>query len=201
MAYGLVLYVVQAPGTIEVATVNGFATSNDATTAGDAIVAGLKTSLNYINYAVVPGLQATNGGAVTYADVDSGALAAAADIWAGTASKLVDAATLTSAETPVALTDAATIAVDANAGKNFTLTLTGDHTLGNPTNMAVGDRGWLRIAQDGSGGHTLAYGNNWNFAGGTEPTVTSTAGAVTIIDYKKVSSAMIHCVAYLDVKI
>lgn len=200
MAYGLVLYIVQSPGTIEISTINGFASSGDATTAGDALVTAFKNSYNSVKYGVISGLQ-SNGGAITYADVDSGALASAADIAAGTASKLVDAATLTSAETPVALTDAATIAVDANLGKNFTLTLTGDHTLGNPTNMAVGDRGWIRITQDGSGSHTLAYGDNWNFAGGTEPTVTATAAAVSIIFYHKVNTSMIACTSMLDVKI
>ena len=53
---------------------------------------------------------------------------------------LADANVFTKAQTvtPVTLTDAATIATDANLSNTFTVTLGGNRTLGNPTNMTNG---------------------------------------------------------------
>src|SRR5262249_555415 len=69
----------------------------------------------------------------------------------------------------VTLTDAATVAVDFSAGFNFSLTLGGNRTLGNPSNVKNGQSGAIVINQDGTGSRTLAYGNNWEFVGGAAP--------------------------------
>ena len=39
------------------------------------------------------------------------------------------------------------------------------------------------ITQDATGNRTLAYGSNWDFAGGTAPTLTTTASAVDVLVY------------------
>lgn len=57
----------------------------------------------------------------------------------------------------VALTDAATIAVDASLGNHFRVTLGGNRTLGAPTNPLDGQKVIFEIIQDGSGSRTLAY--------------------------------------------
>lgn len=76
----------------------------------------------------------------------------------------------------VALTDAATIAVDASAGNKFRVTLGGNRTLGNPTNATDGQTLTFELIQDATGSRTLAY--DTKFAFGTDitgATLTTTA--------------------------
>ena len=92
------------------------------------------------------------------------------------------------------LTDAATVAVDFADSNNFTVTLGGNRTLGNPTNQVAGQSGSLFVVQDGSGSRTLAYSSDWEFAGGTAPTLSTAASAVDRIDYIVRASGNIHAV-------
>jgi hypothetical protein len=92
------------------------------------------------------------------------------------------------------LTDGANISVDLGANQNFTVTLAGNRTLDNPTNKVVGQTGSIFIVQDATGSRTLSYGTDYEFAGGTAPTLTTTAAAVDRIDYIVRSSTSIHCV-------
>jgi len=92
------------------------------------------------------------------------------------------------------LTDGANISVDLGANQNFTVTLAGNRTLDNPTNIVVGQTGSIFIIQDGTGSRTLSFGSYYDFAGGTAPTLTTTAAAVDRIDYIVRSSTSIHCV-------
>ena len=82
-----------------------------------------------------------------------------------------------------ALTDAATVSVNFASSNNFSLTLGGNRTLGNPSNVVAGQSGFIAITQDGTGSRTLAYSSNWSFASGTAPTLTTTAGAIDILAY------------------
>lgn len=93
-----------------------------------------------------------------------------------------------------ALTDAATIAVDFADSNNFSVTLGGNRTLGNPTNQVAGQSGSIFVAQDGTGSRTLAYSSDWEFAGGTAPTLSTAASAVDRIDYIVRASGSIHAV-------
>jgi hypothetical protein len=81
----------------------------------------------------------------------------------------------------VALTDAATVAVDASLSNVFTLTLTDNRTLGQPTNPTDGQGITIFITQDGTGSRTLAYHADWLFPGGVDPTLTTTAAAVDVL--------------------
>jgi hypothetical protein len=92
------------------------------------------------------------------------------------------------------LTDAATIAVDFADSNNFSVTLGGGRTLGNPTNQVAGQSGSLFVVQDGTGSRTLAYSSDWEFAGGTAPTLSTAASAVDRIDYIVRASGNIHAV-------
>ena len=83
----------------------------------------------------------------------------------------------------VSLTDGTNVAVNFNSGQNFHLTLAGDRTLDNPTNCVAGQVGSIFIVQDGTGSRTLSYGSNWEFIGGTAPTLTTDADAVDRLDY------------------
>jgi len=82
-----------------------------------------------------------------------------------------------------ALTDASTIAVDMSVGNNFSVTLGGNRTLGNPTNLTAGQSGVIFIAQDGTGSRTLAYSSYWDFPSQTAPTLTTTANAIDVLVY------------------
>jgi hypothetical protein len=94
----------------------------------------------------------------------------------------------------VTLTDAATVTPDMADGNNFSLTLGGNRTLANPSNLTAGQSGSIFLVQDGTGSRTLAYGSYYDFAGGTAPTLTTTASAVDRIDYVVRSTTSIHCV-------
>ena len=139
-------------------------------------------------------------GAVTYAKIASAALATAADYRAATASKLISADVAWAAAAEVTLTDAATVAVDMSTGINFTVTLGGNRTLGNPTNPKVGQSGYIRIAQDATGSRTLAYGSNWKFPGGVAPVLTTTASRVDFLYYSVRSATEIVAFVQLDVR-
>jgi len=100
-----------------------------------------------------------------------------------------DVATLATAQTytksqnvaRVGLTDAANIATDASLGNIFSVTLAGNRTLDNPTNLVDGGTySWI-ITQDGTGSRTLAYGALFKWPGGTVPVLSTAAGAVDLI--------------------
>lgn len=93
-----------------------------------------------------------------------------------------------------ALTDASSISIDLADSNNFSVTLGGNRTLANPSNIVAGQSGSIFITQDGTGSRTLAYGSYYDFAGGTAPTLSTAASAVDRIDYVVRSSTSIHCV-------
>jgi hypothetical protein len=91
----------------------------------------------------------------------------------------------------VALTDASTVDVDMSLANHFTLTLGGNRTLANPSNLTAGQAGCIWITQDGTGSRTLAYGSQWDFTGGTAPTLTTAANSVDCLVYAVQSSTRI----------
>jgi hypothetical protein len=93
--------------------------------------------------------------------------------------------------TITALTDGATITPDFALANNFSVTLGGNRTLANPTNLTAGQSGCIWITQDGTGSRTLAYGSQWDFTGGTAPTLTTTASAVDCLVYAVQSTTRI----------
>lgn len=76
-----------------------------------------------------------------------------------------------------ALTDAASLALDASLSDNWRVTLGGNRTLANPTNPIDGQVLNLRIIQDATGGRTLAYGSAFKFPGGSPPVLSTAANA------------------------
>lgn len=92
------------------------------------------------------------------------------------------------------LTDGATITPDFAASNNYTVTLAGNRTLANPSNLTAGQSGSIFILQDGTGSRTLAFGSYWDFASGTAPTLTTDASAVDRVDYIVRSTTSIHAV-------
>jgi hypothetical protein len=99
-----------------------------------------------------------------------------------------------------ALTDGATVTPDFAAANNFSLAIGGNRTLANPSNLTAGQSGAIVITQDGTGSRTLAYGSYFKFAGGTAPTLTTTAAAVDVLAYYVESSTRITAKLIADVK-
>lgn len=99
-----------------------------------------------------------------------------------------------------ALTDGATITPDFAAANNFSVTLGGNRTLANPSNLTAGQSGSIVITQDGTGSRTLAYGTYWKFPSGTAPTLTTTASAVDVLVYYVESATRITARLIGDVK-
>jgi hypothetical protein len=100
--------------------------------------------------------------------------------------------------TITSLTDAASIASNFDTAQNFAVTLGGNRTLANPSNIDPGQTGSIFVVQDGTGGRTLSFGSYWKFAGGTAPTMSTGAAAVDRIDYVVQTSTAIHAVASLN---
>jgi len=145
-------------------------------------------------------------------EVDTEKLAKASNLSdvanAATARSNLGAAALASAQSFTAaqrgsitsLTDGATITPDFAAANNFSLTIGGNRTLANPTNLTAGQSGVIVITQDGTGSRTLAYGSYFKFASGTAPSLTTTASAVDVLAYYVESSTRITARLIGDVK-
>ena len=117
--------------------------------------------------------------------------AASADVLTGTTTaKAMTPGDTYNAFAEVTLTDAATIAVDMSTFINAKVTLGGNRALGNPTNPKVGQSGFIRLIQDGTGSRTLSLGGNWKRPGGP-PTLTTTPGAVDVLEYQVITSTYI----------
>lgn len=81
------------------------------------------------------------------------------------------------------LSDGATIDWDLSLGKLATVTLGGNRTLNNPTNLRQGEVYTLRVTQDGTGSRALTFSANYVFAGGTPPTLSTGGGDVDVFTF------------------
>jgi hypothetical protein len=95
-----------------------------------------------------------------------------------------------------------TITLDMATANNWSLTLNANstNTLANPSNLTAGQSGCIYITQDGTGSRTLAYGSNWDFAGGTAPTLSTAANAVDVLVYAVRTTGSIAAQLIKDVK-
>ena len=134
---------------------------------------------------------AIQDGAVTYAKIDPGSIAAAADFRSNAADYLLDTTGTWASAALVSLTDAAIIAVNLSAGFNFTVTLAGNRTLGNPTNPKVGQTGIISVYQDATGGRTLAFQSSYKFGGATPPVISTDPNSLTVFSYIVLASSFI----------
>jgi hypothetical protein len=97
------------------------------------------------------------------------------------------------------LTDGATITPNFDTNQNFSVTLGGNRTLANPSNIDAGQTGSIFVVQDGTGSRTLSFGAYWKFAGGTAPTLSTAAGSVDRIDYIVYTTTAIQAIATLNI--
>lgn len=86
----------------------------------------------------------------------------------------------------ITLTDAANIAIDARLGNNFVVTLGGNRTLSNPTNLEIlAQQINVLVIQDGTGGRTLSYGSAYRWPSGAPPTLTTTATDANLLTFQR----------------
>lgn len=71
-----------------------------------------------------------------------------------------------------------TVTPDASLSNNWRLTLTGNLTLANPTNLTDGMVLNFRLKQDATGGRTHTFGSKFKWPAGTQPVWVTTANAV-----------------------
>jgi hypothetical protein len=147
--------------------------TNITTAAGDRFIA---LSDGSGNWTVVNYTRADGTGVLVYAT--------AGQYQANTGNKPLEANGVWSAAGIVTLTDAATITPDFSTGINFTVTLGGNRTFANPSNVKVGQAGFIRLVQDATGSRTLTWGANWKFQNGTAPTLTTTASKFDVVFYQ-----------------
>lgn len=82
----------------------------------------------------------------------------------------------------IALTDGVTITPISSDGNNWRVTLGGNRTLAAATSPVDGQRVFLFVTQDGTGGRTLAFNAVYVFENGATPTLQSTPGATDIFE-------------------
>ena len=92
------------------------------------------------------------------------------------------------------------INLDFGAANNHEITLEGNSTLGSPVSPSGGQSGAVVIRQDGTGSRTLAYSGGWSFAGGSAPTLTTTASGADLLIYYVTSPSEITASTILDVQ-
>ena len=97
-----------------------------------------------------------------------------------------------------ALTSASTVTPDMADSNHFSCTMAHNITFANPSNLTAGQTGSIFLTQDGTGSRTASWGTYWDWAGGTAPTLTTTAAAVDRIDYVVRSASSINAVASLN---
>jgi hypothetical protein len=97
------------------------------------------------------------------------------------------------------LTDATTITANLAQTNNFVVTLGGNRTLANATNITAGQSGFIVVRQDGTGSRTLSFGTGWRFPSATAPTLTTTASAVDLIVYTARDSGNLVAQAILSI--
>ena len=145
--------------------------------------------------------QAVAGGAnpVKASDIGSSIQAYDADT-----AKLDVEQTWTAQQTPKngTLTDAATIDWDGDSnGQVVKVTLGGNRSMNAPTNINEHAIYLIRVTQDGTGSRTLSWNSAFKFAGGTVPTLTTTASAVDVFSFVGGGSNVLYCIGQtLDCK-
>jgi hypothetical protein len=86
--------------------------------------------------------------------------------------------------TVVALTDAATIAVNAALGNDFRVTIAASRTMGAPSNSTDGQKIVFQITQGTGGNFTITWNTVYEFSTGLpQPLLSTTAGLTDLLGF------------------
>lgn len=92
----------------------------------------------------------------------------------------------------VALTDGASISVNAALGNDFSVTIAGNRTMAAPSNPVNGECITFVVAQDSTGSRTLTWtsgAGGYSFGAGSAPTLSTAAHAVDLVAFRYAASA------------
>ena len=128
-------------------------------------------------------LQTSATGVAITGIVTGNAVASSGQFSSNTSDKLLSTNSVWSVGAEVTLTDTANITLNLNNGINFKVTIAGNRTLTNPTNVKEGQTGRIRVIQSAYGSNTLAFGSAYVFANNTAPYLSTAAGAEDILYY------------------
>ena len=81
------------------------------------------------------------------------------------------------------ITYAATIDWDVYKGQSALVTLTGNITINNPTNIRAGEAYALKIIQGGAGSYTVTWGSSFKWPGGVAPTLSTPVGSHDVLSF------------------
>ncbi len=81
-----------------------------------------------------------------------------------------------------AINGVASVSLNFGGAQNFLTTVTAAHTMARPTNARVGQTGSIFFVQSGGSG-TLSWNACWKFPAGSDPTFSTSGGAVDRLDY------------------
>jgi hypothetical protein len=96
------------------------------------------------------------------------------------------------------LVDGATITPNFGSNNNFTVTISGNRTIANPTNPKAGQSGVVFI-QQGIGSNTISWGTSWRFPSGSAPVLSTAANSVDAVVYAVKNTTSIVCSTILNV--
>lgn len=121
-------------------------------------------------------------------------------IWLNTANRILAVDKMWGAADPVTLTYASSYTPDLSTFINGVMTLTGNITINNPSNVKKGQKGAIELIQDGTGSRTAAWGSEFVFAGGTDIVLSTAAAARDVIYYDVLDDNKVLVSAVKDVK-
>lgn len=124
----------------------------------------------------------------------------AAEYWANTADRVVTTDSAWSAASPVTITYGASLTLDFATFVNAKITLTGNITFNNPSNVKPGQSGVIEVIQDATGSRTATWGTNYVFAGGTDLVLSTAVNARDLVAYQVLADSKIFVSIVKDVK-
>jgi hypothetical protein len=95
---------------------------------------------------------------------------------------------------PVTLVDGTTVPMDCATSDTFVLTIAGNRTL-TVSNIGNSTAFMLQVIQGAGGSHTMTWPASFHWAGGSAPTLTTTAGQADIVSCKSFNASTLMCVA------
>lgn len=139
-------------------TIAGLKTFSDGIAINGQTLDGLTAAGKALAEGADAGAQRTSLGLGSVATLDK---ASTSQTRAASGDAALVADNIKNASAVVSLSDASTVAVDWTAGVNFDVTLAGNRTLGNPTNVVAGTMRTVMVKGDNSTDRSLAFASNY----------------------------------------
>jgi hypothetical protein len=153
----------------------------DFTAAGRSLVAGANAN--------------SQAGLLGLTDVRSWNVATGGDYNQYVSSRIVSTDAVWGTQAEVAVTDAATVALNLSSGFNFLWTLGGaNRSFAQPVLGKLGQRGRVIVVQSGTAACSLSYHTDFKHSVGTPVAIPVNSGAVSIFYFDVVRSNYIHWV-------